>query len=307
MKRHSFVSLVLAVALAGTMAGHAAAAAPRYWNSGQTLAAEPKMNFIPNTDVYYVRNAPDFGLYRYADHWYLVDAGEWYRASSWRGPFLHVDVEGVPDEVMTIPESYQRHWAAVRPEDEGREVSDGALASDRTFTEKPKMSHITHNDVAYARRVLDVDLYRYHGRWYLVEGGVWYTSDSWRGPFLSMRARKVPRSVLNVPDEYRRHWTASASYRRRPMDARFWASGTTFEVQPQMALIPNTSVSYIRDDSDYDLYRCGGYWYLVDGGNWYRSATWRGPFSSIEMHDVPSDVLTVPYEYRRYWTKREPD
>jgi hypothetical protein len=288
------------------MAGHAAAQEIRYWNSGQTIVFEPKMNYIPNTDVYYVRKDTDYGLYRFANRWYLVDEGAWYEAGTWRGPYAAVDVNDVPEDVITIPESYRRHWSAVQV-DVDQEISEGAVASARTFTVKPHMSRITSNDVMYARRVRDVDLYRHRGKWFLVDGGVWYQSDSWKGPYLSVSAGSVPRAVLSVPDDYRRHWAVSATYRRRPVDVRYWASKTTLEVEPRMFTIPNTSVRYIRDATDYDLYRYGSVWYIVDEGKWYRSSTWRGPYISIDVSTVPGDVLTIPFEYRRYWSGRGSD
>ena len=37
-----------------------------------------------------------------------------------------------------------------------------------------------------------------------------------------------------------------------------------FTTEPRMAGIPGTAVSYMLDDSEYDLYRVGTSWYLVD-------------------------------------------
>ena len=201
-----FVGLTLAMAMAGMLTDVANGAQVRYWSSGRTLVVEPKMNFVPNTDIYYVRKAPDYDLYRFANTWYLVDNGVWYRADTWRGPYVSFDFANVPDEIATIPESYRHHWVAVRTD-----VSDGSLASPRTFVKKPKMTTIgSTNGVSYASRITDFDLYRYRSTWFLVEDGVWYKSDSWRGPFLSVRASKVPRNVLNVPSAYRHHWAAPA-------------------------------------------------------------------------------------------------
>ena len=50
------------------------------------------------------------------------------------------------------------------------------------------------------------------GTWYLVDDGMWYRGESWRGPFTSVSARAVPREILTVPTQYRRHWAASVRY-----------------------------------------------------------------------------------------------
>ncbi len=73
-----------------------------------------------------------------------------------------------------------------------------------------------------------------------------------------------------------------------------------------MAIIPETNVSYLRDESDYDLYQYGGSWYLMDGGNWYRARSWRGPFVYIARSTVPEAVLTIPAGYRKNWVALPP-
>jgi hypothetical protein len=210
-KSRWLVGLALAAALAGTSASYVTAAEVQYWASGQTITVEPKMNFIPNTDVYYQRRAPGYDLYRYANRWYLVDEGNWYRADTWRGPFRLIEFSEAPEAVTTIPETFQGHWVAGHPRDRGRDASEGSWASERIITKKPKMSRITSGGVTYASRIADFDLYRYRGTWYLMEDGVWYSSTSWKGPFMSLRAKSVPSEVTNVPSAYRRHWTAPAS------------------------------------------------------------------------------------------------
>ena len=196
-----FAGTVLALALVGS-GSQAAAADAQYWNAGQTLTVEPKMNFIPNTDVYYQRRAPGYDLYRHANRWYLVQEGNWHEARTWRGPFTLIDVANVPEGMIDIPETYRKHW------DSG--VQD-YWASRRTFATKPKMTKITDKGVSYARQYSDFDLYRYKSAWYLMDDGVWYRSDSWKGPFLSTRTSYIPRVVLAVPDAYRRHWVVPAA------------------------------------------------------------------------------------------------
>jgi hypothetical protein len=76
----------------------------------------------------------------------------------------------------------------------------------------------------------------------------------------------------------------------------------TFRSAPDLTLIPNTNVYTLRGDTDYDLYRYDGWYYMVDNGSWYRARSWREPFRYVEMGTVPRDVVTVPMRYRRTWS-----
>ena len=72
-----------------------------------------------------------------------------------------------------------------------------------------------------------------------------------------------------------------------------------FEREPDVVLVPRTHV-YAVSGLDYDLYRFGAYWYMNDGGYWYRARSYRGPFTSIEYRYVPRSVVVVPAQYRRH-------
>ena len=177
--------------------GTVAATTVRYWNQGQRITVEPKMHVVPNTDVYYQRRAPGYDLYRYADRWYLVDDGDWFEGSSWRGPFLAAVFDSLPEPVMFVPEDYRRYWEP---------GSQTTWASAKRFTEKPKMTSVTRSGVSRANGVDGVDLYRYRSEWYLADDGQWYHSDSWKGPFLAITYDRVPLAIQNVPVPYRKHW-----------------------------------------------------------------------------------------------------
>ena len=209
-KPSTLAAWILAFALTLAVTSHAAAQG--YWNDGQTFTSKPKMNYIPNTDVYYQRKASGYDLYRYANTWYLVSDGAWYRAKSWRGPFSSMDPADAPEEVTSIPANYRHFWAAEAPVKEERGLPPGSMAWSGTFSRKPTMHNITADGVSYTRRAGNgnLDLYRFRGTWYLVDDGMWYRADSWRGPFTSVSARAVPREILTVPTQYRRHWATPA-------------------------------------------------------------------------------------------------
>lgn len=202
------LAVVLAFPSMITMAGCAASRADADYDYGDgRFTVEPRMRIIPDTDVYYIRDASNYDVYQFEGTWYLNDRGDWYRASSWRGPFVRMESNGLPVEIATVPAGYRRNWVSVRSGYGGRDYSDNDRASVRTFRSKPDMTMIAGTSVRYARRADDYDLYRYRGTWYLVEDGTWFRATSWRGPFITVRTGSVPREVRSVPYQYRRFWT----------------------------------------------------------------------------------------------------
>lgn len=50
---------------------------------------------------------------------------------------------------------------------------------------------------------VDCDMFRYGSYWYVSDGAYWYRAPRYRGPFVAVDVRRVPRTVLSVPG---RHW-----------------------------------------------------------------------------------------------------
>lgn len=77
-----------------------------------------------------------------------------------------------------------------------------------------------------------------------------------------------------------------------------------FPQQPHGYLVPSSTVSWY-DNAGYDCYRYGNAYYVNDGGYWYASHSWRGPFVGVRYASVPVQVLQVPTRYRHqprgYW------
>jgi len=57
-------------------------------------------------------------IFRADNLWWRMRGGYWYRAASWRGPWMAVDVRRVPERVLVVP---ARHWKH-HPRHEGRTV-----------------------------------------------------------------------------------------------------------------------------------------------------------------------------------------
>ena len=69
---------------------------------------EPDVVLVPRSRVYYVDH-DGYDLYRYGRYWYINDDGYWFRASSYRGPFLSIAVGRVPRSIVVVPARYRRH------------------------------------------------------------------------------------------------------------------------------------------------------------------------------------------------------
>jgi len=74
-----------------------------------------------------------------------------------------------------------------------------------------------------------------------------------------------------------------------------------FSTTPDIAVIPGTQISYIRN-GDYDMYRSGTDWYYRYDGKWYRGTSYSGPFTYVTTTSVPRGIRTVPAKYRHHWT-----
>ncbi len=290
-----------------------------YTGSVLDFDVAPRMSLIPNSRVYYVNDNNFSGdLYRVGGYWYYVDDGNWFRASSWRGPFLNIRETNVPVDVYRIPGRYRMSWstgAGRRYERTYARVGDYYEGTALSFRAQPAMFRIPGSRVYYIRSDFrsdfDNDLYRFGNTWYFVEDGVWYSAPSWRGQFRVVRFRDVPASIRTVPMSYRRSWQMASAGRIDRTYEPVTGSGVyrgrgSFHIglnnEPSMAIIPGTRVFYLRDDSDVDLYRYGNTWYMVDNGTWYRAGSWRGPFYRITMGSVPDVVLEIPSGYRKTWT-----
>jgi len=71
---------------------------------------------------------------------------------------------------------------------------------------------------------------------------------------------------------------------------------------PDVVLVPGTEVYYVQN-SDYDIYRYGRYWYYNADGGWYRSRSYQGPWIYVGYESVPRQIAYVPTSYRRHWSQ----
>ena len=72
-----------------------------------------------------------------------------------------------------------------------------------------------------------------------------------------------------------------------------------FHREPRVVVVPGSTVYVLEDDCDYDVFRYGVFWYVINDGYWYRARTHRGPFMAVSARYVPSAISNVPTKYWR--------
>lgn len=132
MKRLILFAAILTPLLAAASArpGHAADAGvsirigDRYHGTSLNFTTRPRMTVVPRSRVYYVQDS-DRDVYRYGRYYYGYDQGRWYRATSYRGPWIYVRGRTVPRQVYSVPSDYRRNWQGDYNYWRARDYDDG--------------------------------------------------------------------------------------------------------------------------------------------------------------------------------------
>src|SRR5262245_14499685 len=70
---------------------------------------QPRCVVVPGSTVYVVEDEDEipYDMFRYGVYWYVYNDDYWYRARSYRGPFVVVESRYVPRAIISVP---ARHW-----------------------------------------------------------------------------------------------------------------------------------------------------------------------------------------------------
>jgi hypothetical protein len=193
------------------------------------------------------------------------------------------------------------------------------------FRQPPQIRYEPESRVYVVQNVerYGVDMFRTGSYWYMTRDGYWYRATSYRGPWRAVNPRWVPERVYNVPMAYWHFHPRGESYaygndqydNGYERNARNTYYGYMIDVtnapapphiyfrgQPDVLYVQETG-AYVVDnpDIDLDMFRYGDYWYVSEGGYWYRSVNPRGPFVAIDARTVPEAVYDTP---DRHWKHR---
>jgi len=75
------------------------------------IRQQPRVVMVPNSSVYVVDQDYDlpYDMFRYGVYWYVYNDNYWYRARTYRGPFIAVQERYVPRAFYNVPEREWRH------------------------------------------------------------------------------------------------------------------------------------------------------------------------------------------------------
>lgn len=171
----------------------------------------PEYRPLVGDDMLYVTNTgSDLFLEVPTKRYYVVLSGRWYRSSALTGPWAYVDPAKVPRAFADVPRKSEKAdvLAHVPGTDEAKDavmdtmipqtsaVRRGNADLEVTWDGTPRFERIPGTSLLYARntasQVLKVD-----DRYFVVDQGVWYVSDSPYGPWEVADSR--PDEVERIP------------------------------------------------------------------------------------------------------------
>jgi len=232
----------------------------------------PTLVRVPGRRVYYVQDS-DNDVYRSGNYWYMNYNGDWYRAGSYRGPWVFVGYQSVPSDVYGVPSQYRRRWSDYHDQhyDWGTSSTEDNTTSSGGYGYRGNGygNGYGNHDNGYGRG----DHGYGRGNNGYGRGGNNGYGGGGTGVSIS----------LHIGDRYN-------------------GPDLGFTSQPYLEAIPGgRGVSYVRD-SDNDVYQYGGSWYMNYDGDWYRASSYSGPWTFVGYRSVPRDVYSVPTSYRRGWS-----
>jgi hypothetical protein len=166
---------------------------------------------IQGTNLLYVSNSQnDIFLNQGNQQYYILISGRWYSSASMQGPWQFVAPTSLPGDFAKIPEGSPKDnvLASVAGTDAAREaVMDAQIPQtakvDRhtattnvTYDGNPDFQNIQGTNMQYAVNTPN-SVIRFQGRYYSVDNGVWFVSDSPQGPWTVCSER--PDEVDMIP------------------------------------------------------------------------------------------------------------
>ena len=73
------------------------------------------------------------------------------------------------------------------------------------FEREPEVVIVPRSSVYYVPQAAEYDMYRLGPYWYINREGYWYRARNYQGPFTVIQYRRVPRAIVVVPADFRRH------------------------------------------------------------------------------------------------------
>ena len=117
MERKTFWWSLLCVGVLGSLPAYAGTSVDVRVRMGDAppppvvvVREEPRVVVVPGSTVYVVDDDRyEHDCFRYGVYWYIYNDGYWYRARTYRGPFVTVGARYVPRAIITVPAKHWKH------------------------------------------------------------------------------------------------------------------------------------------------------------------------------------------------------
>ena len=262
---------------------------------------EPKWVPIPGTHLLFVENTTGHVFKLTGDQkTYVLISGRWFRSSSPQGPWEFVpadllakDFSNIPDDspkenvkasVAGTPQAKEAAIAASIPTTAAVKKSDANMTQPY-YDGEPRLVAIAGTSLQYvvnsSTPIIMVNAHSY----YAVENGVWFTSDSLRGPWAV--ATSVPAEIYAIPPSSPMHYLTSVKV--YDVDGDTVYTGYT----------PGYSGEYIDPVTQVVVYGTGYYYAPWIGTVWYGPPVTYG--FGVAIRYTPWTGWTVGFGFGWAW------
>jgi len=171
---------------------------------------EPKLEDIPKTSLQWASNTEsDVFFDKAGKQWYALLSGRWFRSASLDGPWTFATLD-LPADFRNLPEDapYYAVRASVPGTSEAAEarlkasipttarVEAGSITPTVAYAGDAQFAPIETTDLSYATNTTDTVI-KVGERYFLLQDGVWFMSDSPNGPW--QLAREIPEAIYAIP------------------------------------------------------------------------------------------------------------
>ena len=159
---------------------------------------EPNFTPIDGTSLLYMKNSDnDIFMDENSQEYFILISGRWYRSKVLKSDdWQFIQADQLPPDFAKIPEGSPKDnvLASVAGTDAAKEavmdaqipqtakVDRNTATTNVDYNGNPQFEHISGTKLDYAVNTASTVL-RYNGRYYAVDNGVWFVSDSPNGPW----------------------------------------------------------------------------------------------------------------------------
>lgn len=171
---------------------------------------EPKLEAVEGTGLEWASNTDsDVFFLKETSTWYILMSGRWFKSASLEGPWVFTTPD-LPSDFLNIPEDapYYSVRSSVPNTSEAAQarlkasipstarVELGSVQGEVAYADSPEFEPIKGTSLSYAVNTNE-QVIQVGDKYYLLQDGIWFVSDSPEGPFEVAKA--VPEAIYTIP------------------------------------------------------------------------------------------------------------